>query len=102
MKRLQRWYVGQYNYHGAPDSGGKWCESNDVSELETKYAQLEAINAELKAEIERLTGENKRLVDRSNWLNKQKEDMIEYQRHRERMAWQALEKLGGIPPKETP
>ena len=75
----------------------------DEDEYPSGYVeQLEATNAELEAEIERLTEENKRLVERSNWLNKQKEDMIEYQRHRERVAWQALEKLGGIPPKETP
>ena len=32
--KLDRWEVGQYNYHGAPDPYGKWCEAKDVAELE--------------------------------------------------------------------
>ena len=38
--KLQRWDVGQYNYHGAPSSGGNWCESNDVRKLEDLADQM--------------------------------------------------------------
>lgn len=48
MKKLQRWYVGQYNYSGAPDDYGDWCMYRDVAELE--------------AQIKSLTEENERLT----------------------------------------
>lgn len=38
--KLDRWEVGQYNYHGAPDPYGKWCEAQDVAKLEELAAEL--------------------------------------------------------------
>lgn len=38
--RIKRWYVGQYNYHGAPSDSGQWCEYTDVARLERSHSEL--------------------------------------------------------------
>lgn len=49
-RKIQRWNVGQWNYHGAPNKYGDWCKYCDVSRLEESHAELlEVVKLALKA-----------------------------------------------------
>lgn len=51
--KIQRWYVGEWNYHGAPNDLGKWCASSDVTNLEISHAKLLEVLKDLVSESER-------------------------------------------------
>ena len=52
MKKLQRWYVGQWNYHGAPNDSGDWCASAEVALLEASRDELLKALENLVSELE--------------------------------------------------